>query len=205
MNLLQLRTKLRRKVQDVASQQWSDVECNEAINQAYYDIQAEVHIVNPEAIISWDYIDSVLGTNWYPLPPTFGFTSVSMKAGAGDPYVKLDEKLYEDIRALDPGNERFVTRRGEWIGIFPSPDESVPQGIELMHKPIATLTVDADEPKLKLPLHNTIVLMAKIDLLGDTNEDSASDKARVKGQLERLAMWYNMDTSTPEFFSPRGL
>jgi hypothetical protein len=204
MNLLQLRTKLRRKVQDVASQQWSDVECNEAINQAYYDIQAEVHIVNPEAIISWDYIDSVAGTNWYPLPPTFGFSSVSIKAQPGDEFVKLDEKLYEDIRSIN-GTSQYMTRRGEWIGIFPAPSVSVTQGIELMHKPIATLTVDADEPKLKLPLHNTIVLMAKIDLLGDTNEDSANDKARVKGQLERLAMWYNMDTSTPEFFSPRGL
>lgn len=205
MNLLQLRTKLRRKVQDVASQQWSDVECNEALNQAYYDLQVEVHIVNPEAIIYFDLIDSVAGTNWYPLPPTFGFTSVSIKPAAGDEFIKLDEKLYEDIRGLDSVGTQYVTRRGEWIGIFPAPSVSVTQGIELMHKPILTLTVDTDEPRLKLPLHNTIVLMAKIDLLGDTNEDSANDKARIKGQLERLAMWYNMDTSTPEFFSPRGI
>lgn len=204
MDLLQLRTKLRRKVQDVAEQQWTDAECNEAINQAYYDIQAEVHIVNPEAIIYFDLIDSVAGTNWYPLPPTFGFTSISIKANAGDEFVKLDEKLYEDIRSRT-GEGQYVTRRGDWFGIFPAPSTSVIQGIELMHKPILTLTVDADEPRLKLPLHNLIVLMAKVDLLGDTNEDSSDDRARIKSQIERLAMWYNMDTSTPEFFSPRGI
>ena len=205
MNLLQLRTKLRRKVQDVASVQWTDAELNEALNQAYYDMQAEVHIVNPEAVVSWDTINTTTTDNWYPMPPSFGIISVSIKNAATDTvYTKLEEKLYEDIKALSEGTQ-YYTRRGDWIGIFPTPATAVVDGIELMHKPIKTLTVDADEPKLKLPLHNALVLMAKIDLLGDTNEDSQNDKDRVKAIIGRLAMWYNMDVSTPESVSPRGL
>lgn len=204
MNLGQLRTKLRRKVQDVAEVQWTDAEIDEAINQAYYDLQAEVHIVNPESIVYWDNINTVAGTNWYPLPPSFGIISVSLKPTTGDDYTKLDEKLYEDIKSLD-GTTTYFTRRGEWIGIFPAPSYSVVNGIELMHKPINTLTVDADEPKLKLPLHNAIILAAKIDLLGDTNESSQDDKEKLSGIIQRLGQWYNMDSSNPESFSPRGL
>jgi hypothetical protein len=204
MNLLQLRTKTRRKVQDVASVQWTDAEINEAINQAYYDLQAEVHVVHPEAIVYWDTLNSVAGTNWYPMPPSFGIISVSLKADSSSEYVKLEPKLYEDIKDLD-GTTVYYTLRGDWIGIFPAPSVSVVNGIELMHKAINTLTVDADEPRIKLPLHNAIVLMAKVDLLGDTNEDSASDKSRIKEIIGRLGQWYNMDVDAPESFSPRGL
>ncbi len=204
MNLLQLRTKLRRKVQDVAEVQWTDAELNEAINQAYYDLQAEVHVVNPESIVYFDTLDAVSGTSWYPLPPSFGIISVGLKAAAADNYTKIAEKLYEDILNLD-GTSNYYTRKGEWIGIFPAPSTSLTDGIELQHKPINTLTVDSDEPRLKLPLHNAIVLGAKIDLLGDTNEESRQDADRYGKIISRLAMWYNMDVGTAEFISPRGL
>lgn len=204
MTLLQLRTKVRRKVQDVAEVQWTDAEIDESINQSYYDVQAEVHIVNPEATVTFDTMDATSGTHWYPMPPSFGLISVGLKAAAADNYTKLGFKLYEDILNLD-GETNFYTRKGEWLGIFPAPSVTLTDGIELQHKAINTLTVDSDEPRLKLPLHNALVLGAKIDLLGDTNEDSQADKDRYQGIIKRLGMWYNMDVDQAESFSPRGL
>jgi hypothetical protein len=74
-----------------------------------------------------------------------------------------------------------------------------------MHRPIHTLTVDSDEPKLKLPLHRAIVLGAKLFLLGDTNEKSDEDEKKLDRLLSNISKWYGQDYDEPISFSPRGL
>lgn len=205
MDLAGLRTVLRRQVQDVGSVQWSDAECNQGLNEGYYQLQAEVQAIDPEAVISWDNMDTTLNISWYPLPPTFGLIAVSLKAtSATTGYVKLESKLYEDINDLQ-GTDQYYTRRGEWIGIFPPPAEGVLNGLEIMHRPIHTLTIDSDLPKLKLPLHYGIILAAKIWLLGDTNEQSEQDERKLQTLIARISKWYGQDYDDPVSFSPRGL
>lgn len=200
-----MRTLLRRWVNDVDSVEWSDTECNEALNESYYQRQSEIQGIDPEAVIFWDTMDTTAGTNWYPLPPTFGIIQVEFKAATGEDYEKLDHHLYDDLKNMDTGTTTYYTRRGEWLGIFPAPTASVTAGIRLLHRPIHTLTVDADEPKLKLPLHQAIVLGAKLFLLGDTNEKSDEDEKKLAAVLERARLWYGQDYDEPVAFSPRGL
>jgi len=200
-----MRTLLRRFVNDVDGVEWSDAECNEALNESYYERQGEVQAIDPEAVIFWDNMNTTAGTNWYPLPPTFGVIAVSLKASAGDTnWTKLDHQLYDDIYAMT-GESVYYTLRGEWLGIFPAPSESVVNGIELQHRPIHTLTVDSDEPKLKLPLHRAIVLGAKLLLLGDTNEKSAEDEKKLEKLMKNATLWQGQQYDTPISFSPRGL
>lgn len=204
MDLAGMRTVLRRQVQDVDGVQWSDAECNQALNEGYYQLQSEVHSVDPENNVTWDYEDSTADTSWYPLPPSFGIISVGLKGASDTTYTKLQHKLYEDIKDLT-GTTTYYTRRGEWIGIFPAPDATVSNGIELIHKQIHTLTDDTDLPKLKLPLHYGIVLAAKIWLLGDTNEQSEQDERKLQTLINRIAKWYGQDYDEAVSFSPRGL
>jgi hypothetical protein len=200
-----MRTLLSRWVNDVDDVEFSETEKNEALNESYYERQAEVQAVDPEAVIFWDTMNTTSGTNWYPLPPTFGIIAVGFRAAASETvFTKLNHQLYEDIKSLD-GVTPYYTRRGEWIGIFPAPSASVTDGIQLMHRPIHTLTVDSDEPKLKLPLHRAIVLGAKLFLLGDTNEKSDEDEKKLDRLLSNISKWYGQDYDEPISFSPRGL
>jgi hypothetical protein len=200
-----MRTLLRRFVNDVDSVEWTDAECNEALQESYYERQGEVQAIDPEAVIFWDNMNTTSGTNWYPLPPTFGVISVGFKSASSDTtFSKLDHQLYEDIKDLT-GTTTYYTLRGEWLGIFPSPDASVTNGIELLHRPIHTMTVDSDEPKFKLPLHRAIVLGAKLFLLGDTNEESKEDERKLTAIMENARQWYGQQYDQPLSFSPRGL
>ncbi len=205
MTKASMRTLLSRWVNDVDDVEWSESEKNEALNESYYERQAEVQAVDPEAVIFWDTMNTTSGTNWYPLPPTFGIISVGFKSAASDTsYTKLKHQLYDDIKDLN-GTTTYYTRRGEWLGIFPAPSASVTSGIELQHRPIHTLTVDSDEPKLKLPLHRAIVLGAKLFLLGDTNEKAEEDEKKLDRLLSNISKWYGQDYDQPVAFSPRGL
>lgn len=204
MNLAQMRGVLGRHVQDVDGVQWSDVEKNQAINETYYQVQGHVQAIDPEAVIFWDYMNTVAGQNWYPMPPTFGIIAVRVKASLSDDYVKLDRKSLEHIEQLQ-GTNQYYTQRGEWLGIFPAPSVGIASGIELMHRPIHTLTADADEPKLKLPLHYALVLGAKIFLLGDTNESAKVDEDKFNKILDNVGRWYGQNYDDPESFSLEGL
>lgn len=205
MTRVTMRTLLRRWVNDVDEVEWSDAECNEALQESYYEVQGRVQAIDPEAVIFWDNMNTTSGTSWYPLPPTFGVISVGFKSSSSDTsFTKLDHQLYEDIKGLT-GTTTYYTLRGEWLGIFPAPTASVTNGIELLHRPIHTLTVDSDEPKLKLPLHRAIVLNAKLFLLGDTNEESKEDERKFEALMENARLWYGQQYDQAVSFSPRGL
>lgn len=200
-----MRTLLRRFVNDVDGVEWTDAECNEALTESYYERQGEVQAIDPEAVIFWDNMNTTSGTSWYPLPPTFGVISVGFKSASSDTtFSKLDHQLYEDIKDLT-GTTTYYTLRGEWLGIFPAPSASVTNGIEILHRPIHTMTVDSDEPKLKLPIHRAIVLGAKLFLLGDTNEESKEDERKLEALMKNASLWYGQQYDQAISFSPRGL
>jgi len=204
MNLSQLRTVTRRYIQDTASVEWDDAEVNQAINDSYYDLQMELQMSNPEAIVAWDTIDLTVDENWYPKPPTFGLIQVGIDAEGEGSFTKLGFKNYEDIRLLT-GTGFAATERGDWVGIFPTPTASVTDGLEFIHRPIDTLTVDADVAKLKLPLHQAICLQAKIFMMGDTNEESDKDNDKLQKIKERMPLLYMGAVDQNFVISPRGL
>lgn len=205
MNLSQLRTVTRRYVQDTASVEWSDAEVNQALNDSYYDLQAELQMVSPEGIVSWDTIDANTTENWYPKPPTFGIIQIGLKLTTSDTsFTKLTLKDYNDIKDLT-GTDYYYTERGDWFGIFPAPPANVTNGIEVIHRPIDTLTVDADIPKLKLPLHQALCLQAKIYMLGDTNESADKDEAKLEKLKGRMPLLYAGNLDQQILISPRGL
>jgi hypothetical protein len=202
MQLSQLRTQTRRYVQDVAAVEWTDDEIDLVINDSYYDLQSELQMVAPEAVIAWDTIDAK-AENWYPKPPTFGIIQVGLKKTGDTTFTKLALKDYNDIKDLT-GTDTFYCERGDWIGIFPAPDV-VTDGVEVMHRPIDTLVEDTDIPKLKLPLHQAICLQAKVFLLGDTNENGDRDEAKLTKIKEKMPLMYMGNIDQQILFSPRGL
>jgi len=202
MTLLQIRTALRRQIRDVPKVEWTDDGelDNLVINPAYYLVQKEIFKQFSQAHLFWDTIPTEVGVNWYPLPATFGVKRVGLKSAAADTrWEKLARKSYDDIEQLSPTSElTYYTQQGQWIGIYPAPGVAVADGIQLLHTPLQSLSQDADVPRIKLPLHWAIVWWAKLIVLGDTDEDAPTTRARIQELLGDLGNWYELAGDDPD-------
>jgi hypothetical protein len=193
----EMRALLRKQVQDVAEDQWQDSELDSILNLAYANVQKEIVKVDREAHLFWDYIDTVAGTSWYPLPQTFGISHVGVKLAASDTgYTVLGPpKRYRDVKDVETSSTTYYSIRGQWIGIFPAPGVGVTSGIELVHTPImsigAGLGNDGEVPRIKLPLHLAIVWWAKLICLGDTDEQAGEARARLAEMINDIPVWYS--------------
>lgn len=205
MTRAQIRTMLRRQIQDVDAVEWSNAELNDIINLAYAKIQKEIFKVWPEAHLFWDYMDVNATVSWYPLPATFGISEFGMKSAASDTtWTRLDPKTYENIKDLT-GTKYYYCQRGQWIGIFPAPSTTVTNGLELVHTPIMAMSADTDLPRIKLPLHEAIVYWAKDICLGDSDEESQATRQRMADIVNDLPYWYEQKTDDPDKIQVLGL
>lgn len=197
-----IRTLLRRHIQDTAEVAWDDSELDDIINLAYANVQKEIVKANPEAHLFWDRMDTTDGTNWYPLLNTFGISHVAIKATASDTrWTILKPKRYRDIYTYD-GTSQFYTKRGQWVGIFPAPSESVTSGLEVLHAPImsigAGINNDSEVPRIKTPLHLAIVYWSKLIALGDTDQQAGETRERLQEILGDIPNWYDINNDEPE-------
>lgn len=194
MTRAQIRTLLRRHIQDVPAVSWTDVELDAIINLAYSLVQKEIRKIDPEAHLFWDYMNTVAGTSWYPLPATFSVSQVGIKGASTDlVHTRLDPKRYQDIVVLTAASHQYYALRGQWIGIFPAPTVSVTNGLELVSNPIMALADDAEVPRIKDPLHLAIVYWARLIALGDTDEKGDETRIRLNEMLGDLPFWYNLN------------
>jgi hypothetical protein len=194
MNREAMRTLLRREIRDNPEQQWSDSELNDMLNISFLLVQKEVVKIDREAHLSWDYMDATSGVAWYPLPQTFGVSAISAKFAASDTtFTALRRKRYADIKDLS-GTTHYYARRGQWFSVYPTPTVTITNGIELVHTPMYQMSADSDVPRIKLPLHITIVLWAKLLLLGETDEQHEDTKTRINEAILDIPNWYSADS-----------
>jgi len=206
MNRGQMRDKLRRRVQDEVGDSaggWTDAELDAELNDAYAWVQKEIFKVLPEAHLFWDTMDLTAGTSWYPLPATFGVSEIGVRSEAGGAYAQLGRKMYADIKEITSGT--YYAQRGQWIGIFPAPPASIVAGIQIVHTPIMAMSADTDLPRIKVPLHEAIVLKAKDAILGDLEQEGPANRMRLADMINDIPQWYEATTDMPDRFSPRGL
>lgn len=211
----ELRDKLRREIQDVPGVQWDDAELNDRLNEAYFLVQKEIRKFFPEAHIFWDTMDIEAGTNWYPLPETFGIIQVGVKFSSSDTqYTNIKPKRYRDIGPVthwsggvqvtgsSGTSGTYYTQRGQWIGIFPTPTTTVVDGLELVHTPVMSMSDDTEYPRIKTPLHPAIVWWAKLLLLGETDENAESTRMRLGELINDLPLWYDGNFDQAEKIIP---
>lgn len=200
-----IRTVLRRNIKDPETGgEFSNAELNDIINLGYSLVQKEVRKFYPEAHLTWDYINTEVGENWYPLPPTFSVTHVGYKASATDTVwtVLGPPKAYRDLAGLvTTGSTTYYTRRGQWIGIFPAPTEAVTDGIEIVHNSIHSMSADGETPRVKVPLHLAILYWAKLIALGETDANAGETRQRLDEILGDIASWYDIHSDAPDRFA----
>lgn len=202
MTRASIRTLLRRRLNEVVADNWSDDVLNTLIDLAYALVLKQVRKVDPEAVLFWDYRDTAVATSWYEKPAgTRGPVEVGLKTSVADtdwsPLVRKPYWLARDWT----GSERVYCHRGTYIGIFPATDLAITQGIQFIHAPTDTLAVDTDVPKVETTLHYAIVVWATLLAKGESPEDDSKD-AR---ELQRIIGDIPADYGTIDYGQPIAL
>lgn len=195
-----IRTLLRRRLNEQTADTWDDNTLDTLINLAYALILKQVRKVDPEAVLFWDYRNTVAGTNWYEKPSgTRGPVEVGLKKAASDTDWKaLTRKPYWIARDWTDASETVYCHRGQYIGIFPAPSASVTNGIQFLHAAADTLPTDTDVPKLETTLHYAIVLWASLIAKGESPESDTKDAL----ELVRILGDIPADYGSPDLGQP---
>jgi len=195
-----IRTLLRRRLNEAVADAWDDSVLNTVINVAYPLVLKQVRKVDPEAVLFWDYRNSVAGTVWYEKPSgTRGPVEVGLKVTAADTdWTALKRKPYHIARDWTDANETVYCHRGTYIGIFPAPSVSVTNGIQFLHAPTDTLATDTDVPKLEETLQYAVVLWSALICKGESPESDTKDAA----ELQRILGDIPLDYGSPDLGQP---
>ena len=198
-----IRSIVRRRLNEQVADQWQDSDLNVYINLAYALILKAVRKVDPEAVLFWDYRDTVAGTVWYAKPSgTRGPVEVGMKAlSSATDWTPLVRRPYYIARDNTDVNDTVYCHRGQYIGIFPAPSVSVVSGLQFIHAPTDTLAVDTDVPKLEETLCYAIALRATLIAKGENPEDDTKEAVELKSIIDGIPS----DYGSPDLGQPIGL
>lgn len=205
MTRLTLRTLMRRRLNEQVADNWDDNTLNTLLDLAYAMVLKQVRKVDPEAVVFWEYRDSVAGTNWYKKPSgTRGLIELGLKSAASDTnWAALTRKPYWIARDWADAAQTVYCHRGDYVGIFPAPAASVTQGLQFLHTPTDSFATDTDEPKLELSLQYAIVLWASLLAKGESPEDDSKDAKELQRILGDIPQDYGtLDLSQPMLMSP---
>jgi hypothetical protein len=198
-----IRSLMRRRLNETVADNWDDDILNTFINIAYALILKEVRKVDPEAVLFWDYRDTVAGTNWYAKPSgTRGPVEVGLKKTAADTdWSPLIRRPYYQGRDYTNVDDTGYCHRGQYIGIFPAPTASVTNGLQFIHAPTDTLSADTDVPKLEETLCYAIALRAVLIAKGESPEADVKEAAELKAIIDGIPG----DYGSPDLGQPIGL
>lgn len=204
--LSSLRTILRRRVQEVTAEQWTNAELDELLNLAYGRVATHLLRYNPDAFISIYTKDLTSGDQTYASPPGFLFPMQVRVKDADGQYRKAKRKKWADIRkreedATDTSDEVWYAQLGRnTIYISPSPTSNVAAGLELTFSGVPTIAVadDTAVPDLPLPLHIGLVYWAEIMAIGEGRESSASVREELNSLLADIPNWYMASGDEPD-------
>lgn len=193
---------LARRLNDQAHENWSVDLLNTLINLAYALMQKRIRKVDPEAVLNWEYITTIVGTNWYEKPAgTRGAAEVGLKSLAADTdWTPLKRKPYHVARDWT-GTDNVYCHRANYIGIFPAPTTAVTSGIQLIHTPTATLAADTDVPRIEETLQLGIIYWAALLAKGESPESDSKEARDLQTLLGEIAE----DYATPDLSQPMQL
>lgn len=197
MDLAAQRTQLRRRIREVVEETFSDARLNEYLNVGLSKVQQDVLALDPQAFLYVDRADLVSGQARYAKPTGFWY-EVFLKILDTDSseYVPLEKRDYRTVvKTVADGETRVYAHFGRWFHIGPTPDTSIPQGIELEYVPLLVMAVDSDVPQVPLQLHDLIVKYAQVECFGETSEAMEPVLAQIELIRQRIPLWYRQSAA----------
>ena len=191
MNLLQMRTKLRKRVGNPDTTDAPEVDLTENINSAYRDISSRFrfHKVRKLCVFS-----TIIGTRRYGLPTDCEALLRVRNNTQGTKITKEDDsytaRQESDINEVQ-GTPLTYARQLDWILLDPTPDAV--ETIELYYKSgITDLSSDGSIPLLPIAWHEGIIKLARHYFY-----DEKGDATKAQYALTTYQSW--LDTKTVEF------
>lgn len=183
MNLLEIRTRLRRRVGSPDATDVTDASLNEFINTAYRDIASRFRFHKVRKLCTFDTIAS---TSRYGLPTDCEVVLRLRDQTTGMKLRKEDDSFeagLEGVADTVEGVPASYLRQRDWVKISPVPDGVYT--IEVFYKAgITDLVNDTDSPVIPASWHEGIVKLARHGFY-----DDAGDVPKAQYALQNYASW----------------
>lgn len=204
MTRLQLRTLLRKRIQEVTADQWTDSDLNLLMEMALYDLEKEILSERGDAFIRISTCPRTANKTRFLLPAgCIKTVNVEVKTSASSEYLKLkprkSHKMMEDGSA-PVSDKPYYDVLGKWLEIRPAVTTTISAGIRLRWVPTLTMDDDTVTPEPDLVLHEAIALGAKVKAFQETDEDAKADAERLQQFLSLIPRYYRrMEESVDQF------
>jgi hypothetical protein len=194
----ELRTALRRRLQEEVADRWQDTDLNKNLNMAEAEIQKEVMKVDPKAFVYTDRADVVNAQELYEWPAGCWYDVELRLKDSGGEYHPIDRiSLHDKWDPTSRVTSCYYRLDAKHFGLVPVPTTNLAAGIELLWVPTLSMALDTDVPPLHIGLHYAIVLMAELISMGDTgdaNDETVKELARI---INSIPQYYLLSASTP--------
>ncbi len=209
----EMRTILARHLQDPNDTIWSEAVKNTYLGLGLQFMQSSIMQFAPEAFQEVSTTNLISTGDWpmlYPKPQgLLKVIKVEVQESGEDDYSQAFKRRNDQIDQFVLGNEatslKHWAQKGRWVRIYPTPSAASTDGLRLTFVPTLAMGADTYVPDIPLMLHKGIILMARLEALGDTDEDV--DQAtldaigkRLSVVLERIPLYYGQDHGEPEVF-----
>lgn len=166
MDLLTMRTRLRKRVGNPTTTDVPDVDLNEAINSAYSDVAVRYKFHKVRRLCTFN---TVIGQAKYGLPvDCFAVLRVRDNTNKKN-LTKAGDREYASRTNTTNGKPGKYIRYRDWITVEPPPDGVFEFELFYKSKPV-DLVADADQPVLPTAWHEGIIRLARyyhFDTVGD--------------------------------------
>jgi hypothetical protein len=203
-----MRTLLRRELNEVSAEQWSDSELNDLLNYGLQWVQTQIVKVSPAFVVhrylapiqaNKDLVDKPVGMLWEWRFEKLDSSSSTYKR------VPRHPGGYEEMTKRGSGADLAYTHIGRWFAVHPVPTSDLADGWRVWFMPTLDMAADSDVPDIVHPLHYAVVLKAKLLAIGETAESSDDTRKRLGDMLADIFTWYQDSAAEPESFILSGL
>lgn len=195
----EMRTLLRKRIQEVSADQWTDSDLNSLLNVALSRIQTLVMKVHPDAFLYRYYRNIEANNEFYGWPAGLLFVvSVETKTSASGSYKRRRPMKYVDTLDTPASSaEPRYARVADFLVHSPTPTENISQGIRIWGVPTLTMAADSDVPAVVLPLHIAAVYWAQVFAVGETKEVIKVVKEELAAIISDIPQWYHVSGDEP--------
>ena len=126
----QLRTWLRRRLQETTAAQWTDATLNDYINEGYREVGDAIKAVDPEWLVYQDSHNIVVDQYLYKVPTNMdSLIELWYRSSNTAEYSRLDWRRRRSMETDTSSSQVSYSVKGKYIQISPTPAPAVTKGL----------------------------------------------------------------------------
>jgi len=187
-----IRGLVRRWIQEITPEDFSDEQLNDIINDASLWVEGEILAHDQVAFISVATSPINAGVDLYSKPVgmwwelEIGYKDSAAQLG----YRPLVRKDYQIARDQVEGNLPVYCHVGRFIGVYPVPSATVDAGLRFLYVPSLTMAADTDVSDIHLVLHQCIAIKASKLALGEERDVPEYLEKELAEGISKIPFYY---------------